>query len=75
MALACRNASDAFVADEASKAVWEGRQTGWGGWPGGGGQGGVAGQVGWLAGWDGRQGWVAGRVGWRAGGGMALAWW
>ena len=45
-ALACRNARDAVVADEAGKAVWEGRPAGWGGLQGGGGPGGVAGRVG-----------------------------
>ena len=54
-ALARRNARDTVVADEAGKAVWEGRQAAWGD-----GQGGVAGLVGWRAGW------MAGRVWWRA---------
>ena len=44
-ALARRNARDAVVADEAGKAVWEGRPAGWGGW-----QGGVKGGVGWGVG-------------------------
>ena len=39
------------MAEEAGRAVWEGRPTGWGGWPGGvaglggGGPGRVAGRV------------------------------
>ena len=40
------NARDAVVADEAGKAVWEGRPPGWGGGQGGGWQGRVAGRVG-----------------------------
>ena len=48
------NACGAVVAEEAGKAVWESRQTGWGGWAGQ-----VAGRVGWLAGSGGWQGLVA----------------
>ena len=51
------------MAEEAGKAVWEGRPTWWGGchWLAGccGGQGRVSGRVGWWAGSDGGQG------GWR----------
>ena len=43
------------MAEEAGKAVREGRPAGW-----------VAGRVGWRAGWGGEQGGVAGRVGWLA---------
>ena len=68
-ALARRNARDGVMADEADKAVWEGRPAGWGGGPGG-----VAGRVGWRAGSGGGPVWwlagrVAGRVWLRAGGG------
>ena len=35
-ALVRHNTRDAVVADEAGKAVWEGRQAGWGGGQGGG---------------------------------------
>ena len=49
------------MAEEAGKAVWEGRQAGWGG-----GQDRVAGRVGWRAGSGGGQGQVAG---WVVGGG------
>ena len=65
LALAYRNASNAVVAEEAGKAVWEGRQAGpsrvgWrAGWGGGPGL--------WLAGSGGWPGRVAGRVRWRAG--------
>ena len=60
--LARRNARNAVVADEEDKAVWEGRQAGWGG-----GQGGVAGSVWWRARWGGGQDGMEGRVRWRAG--------
>ena len=63
-ALARRNARDAVVADEAGKAVWEGRPAGWGGW-----QGGVKGWVGWGVGSGGGPGRVAGQV---VGGGWIL---
>ena len=52
-ALARRNARDAVVAEQESKAVREGRQAEWGG-----------GWVGWWAGWYGGPGRVAGRAGW-----------
>ena len=65
MALARRNARDAVVAEEAGKAVWEGRPVAWrAAW--GGGPRGVAGRVGWRAGSGVGPGRVAGRVGWRA---------
>ena len=50
------------MADEAGKAVCEGRQAGWGGWPGGGWPGGEAGRVGCRAGWGGGPGGLAVRV-------------
>ena len=73
-ALARHNARDAVMAEEAGKAVLEGRQTGWGGGPDG-----VAGQVGWLAGSGGEPGttvrwWASweggpdGRLAWSGGG-------
>ena len=62
-ALARRNARDAVVAEQESKAVREGRQAEWGGGLGGvvgrvvwrAREGGRAGRVGRLAGWDGGQ--------------------
>ena len=60
LALAYRNASNAVVAEEAGKAVWEGRQAG-------------PSRVGWRAGWGGGQGQVEVLVGWLAGG-DSLGW-
>ena len=60
-ALARCNASDAVVAEEAGRAVREGRPAGWGGGPGR-----VAGWAGWRAGQEGGPGRMVGRVGWRA---------
>ena len=55
------------MADEAGKAVCEGRPAGWGGGQGSGGQGDGAGQVAGLVGWragsgGGQEGGGAGRV-------------
>ena len=50
------------MAGEAGKAVWEGRQAGWGGRQGGGEQGWVADRVGLGVSGSGQ---VAGRVGWQ----------
>ena len=74
-ALAHCNARYAVVADEAGKAVWEGRPAGRGGWQGGGGQGGVAGRVGWPPG--GGQGWGVGSGGGqgRVAGWLGGGWW